>query len=104
MHADWQLTCSEPSGIEFVQQHKHGHNFAAVSIPLYCTVIGTIQNKSTSCCKGGINGSVLVQWLTHIISLFSLFTLYYNILVVVEDGVCTGSHWCLVVKEERFGS
>ena len=38
MHADRQLTGSEPSGIEYLQ-HKYGHNFAAVSIPLYCTVI-----------------------------------------------------------------
>ena len=38
MHADWQLTGSEPSGIEYVQ-HKSGHDFAAVSIPLYCTVL-----------------------------------------------------------------
>ena len=38
MHADWQLRGSEPSGIEYVQQHKHGDDFAAVSIP-YCTMI-----------------------------------------------------------------
>ena len=36
-----ELTCSKPSGIEYVQQHKHGHNFAAVSIPLYCNVLIT---------------------------------------------------------------
>ena len=37
MHADWELSGSEPSGIEYVQ-HKHDHNFTAVSIPLYYTV------------------------------------------------------------------
>ena len=35
MHADRQPTGSEPSGIEYVQQHKHGHDFTAVSIPRY---------------------------------------------------------------------
>ena len=39
LHADWQLTGSEPSGIEYVQQYKHKHNFAAVFIPLFCTMI-----------------------------------------------------------------
>ena len=34
-----QLTGSEPSGIKYVQLFKHGHNFAVVSIPLYCTVL-----------------------------------------------------------------
>ena len=32
MHEDWQLTGSEPSGIEYVQQHKHGHDFAVKSV------------------------------------------------------------------------
>ena len=38
MHAYWELTRSEPSGIKYVQQHKYGHDFAAMSIPLYYTV------------------------------------------------------------------
>ena len=32
----WSLTAIQP--IEYVQQ-KYGHDFAAVSIPLYCTVV-----------------------------------------------------------------
>ena len=43
MHADWQLTGSEPSGIEYVLQHKHRHNFAGVFIPLYCTVVWIVS-------------------------------------------------------------
>ena len=43
MHADWQLTGSKPSGIDYVQQQKYGHDFAAVSIPLYCTMVVMVK-------------------------------------------------------------
>ena len=32
MHAEGHLTGREPSGIEYVQQHEHGHDFDTVSI------------------------------------------------------------------------
>ena len=44
MYADWQLTGSEPSGIEYVQQHKHGRDFAAMSTPLYYTVLQSFES------------------------------------------------------------